>query len=57
MSSQRMYQIAMESGDFLVALPLRLDRITARLADNDLSTYVEVPQLPSLIVALWYSPS
>jgi general stress protein CsbA len=42
----------MESGDLLAALPHRLDRITQRLADNDLSTRVEVPQIPSLIVAL-----
>ena len=52
MSPQRMYQIAMESGDFLAALPHRLDQITTRLANNDLSTKVEVPQLPSMIVAL-----
>ena len=52
MSPRRMYQIAMESGDFLAALPNRLDQITTRLANNDLSTKLEVPQLPSLIVAL-----
>jgi len=52
MSPQRLYQIAMESGDLLAALPRRLDRISARLADNDISTHVDVPQLPSLIVAL-----
>ena len=52
MSPRRLYQIAMESGDFLTRLPHRLDQITQRLADNDLSTRVDVPQLPSLIVAL-----
>jgi ubiquinone biosynthesis protein len=52
MSPRRMYQIAMESGDFLAALPHRLDQITTRLANNDLSTKLDVPQLPSLIVAL-----
>ncbi len=52
MSPRRLYQIAMESGDFLSRLPHRLDQITRRLADNDLSTHVDVPQLPSLIVAL-----
>ena len=52
MSPRRIYQIAMESGDFLAALPHRLDQITTRLANNDLSTKLEVPQLPSLIVAL-----
>jgi ubiquinone biosynthesis protein len=52
MSPRRLYQIAMESGDFLAALPHRLDQITKRLANNDLSTKLDVPQLPSLIVAL-----
>jgi predicted unusual protein kinase regulating ubiquinone biosynthesis (AarF/ABC1/UbiB family) len=52
MSPRRMYQIAMESGDFLARLPHRLDQITKRLADNDLSTHVDIPQLPALIVAL-----
>ena len=52
MSPHRLYQIAMESSDLLAALPHRLDQITARLANNDLSTHVDVPQLPSLIVAL-----
>ena len=52
MSPRRLYQIAMESGDLLAALPHRLDQITARLANNELSTHVDVPQLPSLIVAL-----
>ena len=52
LSPRRLYQIAMESGDFLAALPHRLDQITTRLANNDLQTHVDVPQLPSLIVAL-----
>ena len=52
MSPRRIYQIAMESGDLLAALPHRLDQITQRLADNDLGARVDVPQLPALIVAL-----
>lgn len=52
MSPRRLYQIAMESSDFLSRLPHRLDQITRRLADNELSTHVDVPQLPALIVAL-----
>jgi len=52
MSPRRLYQIAMESSDFLSRLPHRLDQITQRLADNELSTHVDVPQLPALIVAL-----
>ena len=52
LSPRRLYQIAMESSDLLAALPHRLDQITARLANNDIATHVDVPQLPSLIVAL-----
>jgi len=52
MSPRRIYQIALESSDFLAALPHRLDKITQRLANNDLQTKIEVPQIPSLIVAL-----
>jgi predicted unusual protein kinase regulating ubiquinone biosynthesis (AarF/ABC1/UbiB family) len=52
MSPRRLYQIAIESSDLLAALPHRIDQITARLANSDLSTKVEVPQLPALIVAL-----
>jgi predicted unusual protein kinase regulating ubiquinone biosynthesis (AarF/ABC1/UbiB family) len=52
MSPRRMYQIAMESGDLLAALPHRIDQITQRLANNDLQTRVDVPHLPALIVAL-----
>jgi ubiquinone biosynthesis protein len=52
MSPRRIYQIAMESSDFLAALPHRLDQITQRLANNDLQTKVDVPQIPALIVAL-----
>ena len=52
LSPRRIYQLAMESGDFISRLPHRLDQITQRLADNELSTKVDVPQLPALIVAL-----
>ena len=52
LSPARMYQFALESSDLLSALPHRLDQITARLANNDLATHVDVPQLPALIVAL-----
>ena len=51
-SPRRLYQVALESSDLIAALPHRLDQITSRLANNDLSTHVDVPQLPSLIVAL-----
>ncbi len=52
MSPRRMYQIAMESGDLLAALPRRIDLITTRLANNDLGAHVNIPQLPGLMVAL-----
>jgi ubiquinone biosynthesis protein len=52
MSPRRIYQIAMESSDLLAALPHRLDRITQRMAENELGAHVDVPQLPALIVAL-----
>jgi predicted unusual protein kinase regulating ubiquinone biosynthesis (AarF/ABC1/UbiB family) len=52
MSPRRLYQIAIESGDFLAALPRRLDRITERIANNDIAGHLDIPQLPSLIVAL-----
>ena len=52
MSPRRIYQIAMESADLIAALPRRIDQITNRLANNDLQTHVDIPQLPSLIVAL-----
>ena len=51
-SPRRFYQIALESGDLLAALPRRLDQITSRLANNEIATHVDVPQLPALIVAL-----
>ena len=52
LSPSRLYQVAIESGELLAALPHRLDQITARLANNDLSTHVDVPQMPALIEAL-----
>jgi ubiquinone biosynthesis protein len=52
LSPRRFYQLALESSDLIAALPRRLDQITARLATSDIATHVDVPQLPSLIVAL-----
>src|SRR5258707_6977882 len=52
LSPRRIYQLAVESSELLAALPRRLDLITTRLANNDISSHVDVPQLPSLIVAL-----
>lgn len=52
LSPRRIYQIAMESSDLMAALPRRLDQITAKLANNELTGHVDIPQLPALIVAL-----
>jgi hypothetical protein len=52
MSPRRLYQIAMESSDLIAALPRRIDQITARLANSDLSTHLDAPQLSSFLVAL-----
>jgi predicted unusual protein kinase regulating ubiquinone biosynthesis (AarF/ABC1/UbiB family) len=52
LSPRRFYQLALESSDLIAALPRRLDQITSRLASSDIATHVDVPQLPSLIVAL-----
>jgi predicted unusual protein kinase regulating ubiquinone biosynthesis (AarF/ABC1/UbiB family) len=52
MSPRRIYQIAMESGDLLAALPHRLEVITQRLAAGEFETKVEVPQLFVLMKGL-----
>ncbi len=52
LSPRRLYRLAAESSDLIASLPHRIDQITQRLANNELSSRVEVPQLPSLIVAL-----
>ena len=51
-SPRRLYRLVLESGDLLAALPRRIDQITQRLANNDLVTKLDVPELPTLIVAL-----
>jgi predicted unusual protein kinase regulating ubiquinone biosynthesis (AarF/ABC1/UbiB family) len=52
MSPRHLYRLALESGDLMSALPHRLDQITARLANNELSANVNVPQVSALIVVL-----
>jgi predicted unusual protein kinase regulating ubiquinone biosynthesis (AarF/ABC1/UbiB family) len=52
LNPRRLYQLATEGSDLLAALPHRLDIITARMASNDFTTRVEVPQLTLIITGL-----
>jgi predicted unusual protein kinase regulating ubiquinone biosynthesis (AarF/ABC1/UbiB family) len=49
---RRMLQLASEGGNLVAALPHRLDLITQRLASNEFSTRVDVPQATLLMEAL-----
>jgi predicted unusual protein kinase regulating ubiquinone biosynthesis (AarF/ABC1/UbiB family) len=51
-SPGRIYRLAVESSDLVAALPHRLDKITQKLANDDLGLVLDVPEIPSLIVAL-----
>ena len=52
LNPRRLYQLATESSDLLAALPHRLDLITSRMASNDFSTRIDVPQIQLMIQAL-----
>ena len=52
LNPRRLYQLATEGGDLLMALPHRLDIITSRLASNEFSTRIDVPQLTLVIEGL-----
>ena len=52
LNPRRLYQLATEGGDLLMALPHRLDLITARMAANEFETKIEVPQLTLMMRAL-----
>lgn len=52
LNPRRLYQLATEGSDLLMALPHRLDLITARLASNDFETKINIPQLSLMIQAL-----
>jgi len=52
LNPRRLYQLATEGSDLLAALPHRLDIITSRMASNDFTTRVEVPQLALIITGL-----
>jgi ubiquinone biosynthesis protein len=52
LNPRRLYQLATEGNDLLMALPHRLDLITARLAANEFETRIDVPQLTFMMTAL-----
>jgi ubiquinone biosynthesis protein len=52
LNPRRLFQLASESSDLVMALPHRLDLITSRLASNDFETRVEVPQITLMMEAL-----
>ena len=52
LNPRRLYQLATEGSDLLMALPHRLDLITSRLAANEFETQIDVPQLSLMMEAL-----
>ena len=52
LNPRRLYQLATEGSDLLMALPHRLDIITARMASNEFTTRIDVPQLTLIIEGL-----
>jgi predicted unusual protein kinase regulating ubiquinone biosynthesis (AarF/ABC1/UbiB family) len=52
LNPRRLYQLATEGSDLLMALPHRLDLITSRMAANEFETKIDVPQLTLLMAAL-----
>ena len=52
LNPRRLHQLASQSNDLLMALPHRLDLISARIASNEFETKIAVPQMASMIEAL-----
>jgi ubiquinone biosynthesis protein len=52
LNPRRLFQLATEGSDLVMALPHRLDLITERLASNEFATRVDVPQFVLVIEAL-----
>jgi ubiquinone biosynthesis protein len=52
LNPRRLYQLATEGSDLLMALPHRLDLITSRMASNEFETKIDIPQLSLMIEAL-----
>ena len=52
LNPRRLYELATRGSDLLMALPHRLDLITARMAANEFETRIEVPQVTLMMEAL-----
>jgi ubiquinone biosynthesis protein len=52
LNPRHLYQLATEGSDLLMALPHRLDIITSRMASNEFTTRIDVPQLTLIIEGL-----
>jgi len=52
LNPRRLFQLATEGNDLLVALPHRLDLITSRMASNEFQTKIDVPQITLMMEAL-----
>jgi ubiquinone biosynthesis protein len=52
LNPRRLYQLATQGNDLLMALPHRLDLITSRMAANEFETKINIPQLSLIIEAL-----
>jgi predicted unusual protein kinase regulating ubiquinone biosynthesis (AarF/ABC1/UbiB family) len=52
LNPRRLFRVAAETGELAMAMPHRIDLITARLAANDFQLRVDVPQLLLSIEAL-----
>jgi predicted unusual protein kinase regulating ubiquinone biosynthesis (AarF/ABC1/UbiB family) len=52
LNPRRLYQLATEGSDLLMSLPHRLDIITSRMASNEFTTRIDVPQLALIIEGL-----
>jgi ubiquinone biosynthesis protein len=49
LSPMRMFRLVVDSSDFLMALPRRLDQIVERAAAGDFAVRIDTPQLPTLL--------
>jgi predicted unusual protein kinase regulating ubiquinone biosynthesis (AarF/ABC1/UbiB family) len=52
LNPRRLYQLATEGSDLLMALPHRLDLITSRMASNEFESRIDIPQLTLMMQAL-----
>jgi predicted unusual protein kinase regulating ubiquinone biosynthesis (AarF/ABC1/UbiB family) len=52
LNPRRLFQLATEGSDLLMALPHRIDLITARMASNEFETRIEIPAALLMIEAL-----